>query len=163
MYWYLNTPMKETFTTTPSDSFTQTLATVDSDLVESATSKTIKGHIIGAQKSTRSLVCLSCQKNVEVKPGGVLAVCRSCHLTQTESSCPVQWVLRVPIQSSDDPKKPSFLTMSSNLLQCLLPLLSAQVDLATATEENIIIALLSDKKVFNFVFDSKYQISDIQK
>ena len=84
---YLNTPMKETFLYTPCTAFEQALATVDSDLMESAISRMIEGWIIGVQKSTRSLACIACQKNFVVNPDNILAVCSSCNLKETQSCC----------------------------------------------------------------------------
>ena len=158
---YLNTPMKETFLYTPCAAFEQALATVDSDLMESAISRMIQGWIIGVQKSTRSLACITCQKNVVVNPDSILAVCSSCNLKQTQSSCHVQWILRV-VKPSDEATKPSSLGMSHSILKDVMESLSAEIDLTTASEDDIVITLLSTKKVFKFTFDSRYQITDIQ-
>ena len=159
---YLNTPMKETFLYTPCAAFEQALATVDSYLMESAISRMIEGWIIGVQKSTRSLACNACQKNVVVNPDNILAVCSSCNLKQTQSSCHIQWMLRVVVKPSDEATKPSSLGMSHSILKDVMESLSAEIDLTTPSEDDIVVTLLSTKKVFKCTLDTRYQITDIQ-
>jgi hypothetical protein len=84
----------------------------------------------------------------------LIAFCSSCNLKQTQSSCHVRWMLHVVVKPSNEATKPSSL---GDVMESL----SAEIDLTTASEDNIIIALLSTKKVFKFTFDSQYQINEI--
>lgn len=63
-------------------------------------------------------------------------------------------MLHVVVKPSNEATKPSSL---GDVMESL----SAEIDLTTASEDNIIIALLSTKKVFKFTFDSQYQINEI--
>ena len=63
-------------------------------------------------------------------------------------------MLHVVVKPSNEATKPSSL---GDVMESL----SAEIDLTTASEDDIIIALLSTKKVFKFTFDSQYQINEI--
>ena len=71
-------------------------------------------------------------------------------------------MLRVVVKPSDEATKPSSLGMSHSILKDVRESLSAEIDLTTASEDDIVITLLSTKKVFKFTFDTRYQITDIQ-
>lgn len=159
---FLNTPQKEPFTAKPCSSFEQPLVLVDSYLLESAKSTTTRGEIIGFQRAMKNLTCVVCHKIVTVKPSGVLAVCQSCNVTQSKSSCQLQWRLRVVVQDRKQPTKPTYLDMPHSILKDLVSTLSTPVDLAAASEDDLVSAILTTGKAWKFTYDSRYEITDFE-
>lgn len=160
---YLNTPKTDPFKATESAPFDNPLVNVDNDLqLQEATSSTITANIIGIQKTFRTLACASCKKRVSLKPRSPLAVCQSCSLTQTSSSCQVQWSLRILVRNTEMPNKKITLNFPHNTTEDLVSKINPSFSLTEASEEDLIICVLEADKTIKLTYDNlSYQVEEL--
>ena len=91
---YLNTPPpSDAFVTTECEKFTGPLVEVEKDV---NTTSRISAQILGVQRSSKSLCCVSCNKTVDVLENK--AVCKSCSLTQLPIQCHVVWPVQLLVK-----------------------------------------------------------------
>lgn len=157
---YLNTAKTEKFTFKELEPFTQPLVQVHEDLSLSTTTWTAK--ILGIHRATKQSTCVSCNKIVTPQSNGILAECTSCKMTQVLSSCPVQWYLKIFVQNTDKVEQKHKLSFYSNLASQLLNILEVKLDLATATETDMKVAILQKQKSIIVTFDTfNHKVTDI--
>lgn len=75
---------------------------------------------------------------------------------------PVQWNMKLFVQNNDKVKQTHKLFFYPNLASQLLNILDVKLDLATATETDIKVAILQKQKSIVVIFDTfKYKFTDI--
>ena len=157
---YLNTAKTEKFTFKETEPFAQPLVQVHEDL--SLTTTTWTAKILGIQQATKQSTCVSCNKIVTPQSNDILAECTSCKMTQMQSSCPVQWYLKILVQNTDKLEQTHKLSFYPNLANQLFNILEVKLDFATATDTDLKVAVLQNQKNIVVTFDSfNYKVTDI--
>ena len=67
--------------------------------------------------------------------------------------CKSQWHLRIMVKDNAPPEKKFTLTLFHSQVQQLIDRMYLEVDLASNTEEEVSIAILSSKKMISVTFD----------
>ena len=154
---YLNTPRSDEFVATECEKFTGPLVEVEEDI---NTTSTIIGYILGVQRASKSLRCVSCNKTADVLENK--AICKSCSLTQLPKQCHVVWSVRLLVKR-DDSTKNLRLVGSNKLLEKFFSINNSLVTLALVSEEELILSILDNiLKTFVFTCDNiNLQITDV--
>lgn len=153
---YLNTPRSDAFVATECEKFTGPLVEVE----EVNTTSTISGQILGVQRSSKSLRCVSCNKTFDVLENK--AICKSCSLTQLPKQSHVIWSVQLLVKR-DDCARNLRLVMSNELLEKFFSINNSLVTLALVSEEELILSILDNcLKTFVFTYDNiNLQITDV--
>lgn len=156
---YLNTPRNEEMKATEVAPYDVPIVDYEDEV---GTTSTINGTIQGVHEVSKHLCCTSCQKRTVDVTAPDRARCQSCHLIQLPTTCNASWALRVLVKPESSPKN-LHLRMDNNAAQLLVPLLSPAIQLASATENDIISLLLRSRdKVLTLTYDTlTYQVSEV--
>ena len=157
---YLNTPCSDEFTATQCLPFTTPLVPAEQDV---STAATISGTILGVQKNTKSLCCVSCHRRA-ITISGDMGVCQSCELSQLPESCEINWVVKLLIKPDNSPRNVR-LTLPHDILEKFLQLTHASADLATVTDAELVLSIMRNSSfmVFNIIYDTiDYQVTSIE-
>ncbi|CAB4033687.1 Hypothetical predicted protein, partial [Paramuricea clavata] len=157
---YLNTPKTDPFILEECEEFQQPLVEVDDEII---TSSTINATILGIQDATSINACVSCHRPVIQKGNSSpLGVCQSCHLTQPLSKCSVQWTLKVRVLTTALPSNKLLLTMSHDTVEDLMLFINPILNLATISEDELVISILEAEKVIQFTYDNFNKVTAIE-
>ena len=129
---------------------------------EFGTSSTVNGIILGVQQTSKSLCCISCQKQTASITATDKAVCQSCNLIQLPTTCKANWALRVLLKPENSPEN-LHLRMDNNATKTLVQPINPAIQLESATEDGIITLLLGcQTKVFKLTYDNlTSQVSEV--
>ena len=152
---YLNSPKNEEMKATEVIPYTVPLEEYEDEV---GTSSTVNGIILGGQQTSKSLCCISCQKQILNITTTDKAVC----LTQLPTTCKANWALRVLLKPENSPKN-LHLRMDNNATKTLVQLINPAIQLESATEDDIITLLLGcQTKVFKLTYDTlTYQFNEV--
>ena len=158
---YLNSPKNEEMKATEVTPYTVPLVEYEDEV---GTSSTINGIILGVQQTSKSLCCISCQKQTVNITTTDKAVSQSCYLIQLPTTCKANWALRVLLKPENSPKN-LHLRMDNNATKTLVQLINPAIKLESATEDDIITGtflLGCQTKVFNLTYDTlTNQVSEV--
>jgi uncharacterized CHY-type Zn-finger protein len=159
---YLNTPQNERFSAKLCTAIEQELVAVDSYLLESGKSVTVTGKIVAFKEAMKMHTCIVCHKMVTIKPGGVLAFCQLCKMTQSKAGCQLQWKLKVVVQDQNQKTRPVYLDMPQNILVEMTSTFSRPINLESCSEDELLSYVLSADKTWKFTYDSKNEITGFE-
>ena len=150
---YLNTAKVEEFKFEESENFSDSLVQPDQPLYQETTLPDCQ--VIGVTEATKTLCCVSCSKKCIFRPDSSLVQCtsNSCKLMQKVELCKSQWYLRIMVKDNAPPEKKFMLTLFHSQVQQLIDRMYLELDLASSTEEKVLIAILSSKKMISVTFD----------
>jgi hypothetical protein len=157
---YLNTPKTDPFILEECEEFQQPLVEVDDEII---TSSTVNATILGIQDATSINACVSCHRRVIQKGNSSpLGVCQSCRLTQPLSKCSVEWTLKVRVLTTALPSNKLLLTMSHDTVEDLMLFINPILNLASISEDELVISILEAEKVIQFTYDNFNKVTAIE-
>ena len=134
--------------------FTQQLVDVNAELA-SMVASAINGKIIEFLQINNSIGWISCKKKVIPNSDNKdIGKCKDCNLIQIVSSCAIQWLTCILVQSSKNPSEQRRLTLFNKQVEELVTLMNLNLDLNSVTETDITLAILKKNKPIKITFDS---------
>ena len=155
---YLSTPRNDEFSGTECEPFTVPLVQVQEDV---NTTVTVAGSILGTQTTTKSLVCLGCNKKT-VEVAGSKAVCQSCGLSQSPKACATSWSVRILVKPTDLSRNLR-LVLPNEMLERFISITGSKVKLPEASEEELVLSILDfSAGKFKITYDDiNYMVTDV--
>ena len=123
---------------------------------EALANKELSVNVLGVSSAIQYLSCAMCNKKIESEDNAKVAICPNskCNLAQKVSCCPKQWVVKLFVQSNDNPNHKFHVTAFNNIVQQLALQCFTDTTLDVMSPQQLTNNLVSEVDQLRIVYDT---------
>jgi hypothetical protein len=111
-------------------------------------------NLLGVSSASQYISCSSCRRKIESEDNPSIAFCSACNLTQKVSRCSKQLIVKLFLQSNENPKHKFNVTAFNNILQQLVTRFFTDDSLDQMTPKQLTNHLIADIDELHIVYDT---------
>ena len=121
---------------------------------ETLANKELTVNLLDVSSASQYISCSSCRRKIESEDNPSIAFCSPCNLTQIVSRCSKQWIVKLFLQSSENPNHKFSVTAFNNIVHQLVARCFTDNPLDQMTPKQLTNHLITDIDEFHIVYDT---------